>query len=96
MRTSVEALEVVDNHALRRYEVSIEGATAFVTYRRTPQALVLTHAEVPATLRGRGHGARLAYAVLSRLAARGEKIIAHCPYIATYIERHREFASLLA
>jgi predicted GNAT family acetyltransferase len=89
-------LTVTDNVALRRYEISVEGFTAFVDYRRTPSALVLTHAEVPPALRGRGHGARLAQAVLSHLRARGEKIVAQCPFVATYIARHREFASLLA
>jgi predicted GNAT family acetyltransferase len=87
---------VMDNTALRRFEVIVDGVAAFVDYHRTPQALLLTHAEVPVALRGRGHGNRLVRAVLTYLAARGEKIVAQCPFVATYIARNREFASLLA
>jgi predicted GNAT family acetyltransferase len=87
---------VIDNGALHRYELVIEGTTAFVNYHRTPRALVLTHAEVPGSLRGRGHGTRLVRAVLSHLRAQGEKIVPQCPFIAAYMERHREFDALLA
>jgi predicted GNAT family acetyltransferase len=90
------AAVALDNTALRRFELTVDGAVAFVQYHRTPPALVLTHAEVPAALRGRGHGERLARAVLELLAARGEKIVAQCPFIAVYIQRHKEFQTLLA
>ena len=36
-----------DNTARRRYEMAVEGGTAFVTYRAEPDRLILLHAEVP-------------------------------------------------
>jgi len=90
------AVTAIDNAERRRFEVQLDGVIAFVDYRRTPQALVLTHAEVPVALRGRGYGEVLVRAVLEQVAARGEKIVAQCPFIAVYIRRHPQFQSLLA
>jgi predicted GNAT family acetyltransferase len=85
-----------DNAALQRFELQLDGATAFVSYRRTADAVWLTHAEVPAALRGRGLGDLLVRGVLERLRAQGDKIVAQCPFVAVYIQRHPEFAPLLA
>ncbi|MDR3385973.1 MAG: GNAT family N-acetyltransferase [Rudaea sp.] len=87
---------VRDNAAQERYEMQLDGGVAFVTYRRSPDAIVLLHAEVPRELEGRGLGSTLVRSVLEAVRANGEKIVPRCSFIAAYLRRHPEFADLLA
>jgi predicted GNAT family acetyltransferase len=87
--------EVTDNAALRRYEMVIDGVTAFVTYVRQGDRLTLVHTEVPKTLGGRGVGSSLATAVLEDIRSRGLRIVPECDFIAAFIKRHPEFADLV-
>ena len=86
---------VTDDPAASRFEFAVDGAVAFVDYRRTDAVLVLTHAEVPPELEGRGIGSRLVHGVLELVRARGERVVPRCPFIARYIERHSEYADLV-
>ena len=43
-----------DNAAQSRFELAVDGHTAFVVYRKTPDTITLVHTEVPPELGGRG------------------------------------------
>ena len=88
--------ELTDNTAASRFEMAVDGAVAFVEYERRPDAVVLVHTEVPEALGGRGVGSRLAKAVLERVREEGTKLVPRCEFIASYIERHPEYQSLVA
>jgi len=90
------AQEIVDNPVKRRYELAIDGALAFVAYRRSPGLITFVHAEVPPALGGRGIGSRLARAVLETARANGEKVIPQCSFIAAFINKNPEFQDLVA
>ena len=47
---------VRDNKAKSRFELDIDGNIAFANYRATPLAVIITHTEIPAALRGRSIG----------------------------------------
>jgi predicted GNAT family acetyltransferase len=79
---------VTDNSALQRYELVVEGETAFLTYERTPGSIRLLHTEVPETLRGRGFGQTLVTGVLDRARADGLRVVAVCPFVRAYLEKH--------
>ena len=87
---------VRDNSAAARYELPVAGKAAFITYRRAGAVVTLLHAEVPPELRGHGVGAALVRGTLALARAHGDKVIARCPFIVTYIKRHAEFQDLLA
>ncbi len=87
---------VRDNPALSRFEMDVDGATAFATYRRSPGVVTFVHAEVPEALSGKGVGSALAKGALELVRARGEKVVAKCPFIASYIRKHPEVQDLLA
>ena len=87
---------ITDNVAASRFELAIGDLVAFVDYRQSGAALVLAHAEVPRELEGRGIGSRLVRGVLELARARGERLVPRCPFIAHYIERHPEYADLVA
>ncbi|WP_395672599.1 GNAT family N-acetyltransferase [Inquilinus sp.] len=88
--------DVTDNPALSRYEMAVDGVTAFVEYSRDGDVLALTHTEVPEALSGRGVGSALARGTLDQIRAAGLTIRPLCPFIAAYIERHPEYADLVA
>ena len=58
---------VVENAGKSRFELEVEGQTAFAEYRMEGSDLVLTHTEVPASLGGMGIGSRLARGVFDLL-----------------------------
>jgi uncharacterized protein len=87
--------EVTDNAALARYEMVVDGVTAFVTYVRHDGRLTLAHTEVPKALGGRGVGSLLATAVLEDIRRRGLRIVPECEFIAAFIKRRPEFADLV-
>jgi uncharacterized protein len=88
--------ELVDNAAQRRFEMTVDGAVAFVEYApRAGNTLELIHTEVPQALSGRGVGSRLAQAVLEHARGRGAGVVPTCEFMAAYIARHPEFRDLL-
>jgi predicted GNAT family acetyltransferase len=87
--------ELNDNRSLGRYELTIDGATAFITYRRCGNVVILMHTEVPGVLSGRSAGSRLAKEVLDHLKKSGVKIVPECPFIASYVRKHPEFRELV-
>ena len=87
---------VRDNKALGRFELDVEGATAFANYRATPQAIVITHTETPRELRGRGIAYELVKGALDLIRRDGRKVIAGCGFVVDYLDRHPEDADLVA
>ena len=86
---------VVDN-GQGRYEMAVNGETAFVSYRRADGVVDLLHAEVPSHLEGRGHGARLVQGTLDLARSQGDKVRPYCSFVVAYIRRHPEYRDLVA
>jgi predicted GNAT family acetyltransferase len=89
------APQVRDNASLHRYELEVDGFTAFVRYRRTPDAIRFIHTEVPEGLAGKGIGSRLARHVLDAARAEGLHVVPVCPFIAAWMKKHPEYDDLL-
>jgi hypothetical protein len=79
---------VVDNQALKRFELTIDGRTASLEYERTGDTLTLMHTEVPDELRGRRIGETLVKAALEAGRAAGLRIKVVCPFARAYLRRH--------
>jgi predicted GNAT family acetyltransferase len=76
--------EIVDNTAMHRFEMAIEDAIAVAYYQEQDGRVVLLHTEVPQRFSGHVVGSRLAHAVFETLKARGRRVIAKCPFMASY------------
>jgi uncharacterized protein len=83
---------VIDNPTQQRFELSVNGETAFLQYRRTDQALTLIHTEVPPDLRGRHLGDALVKAALEAGRSAGLRIVAVCPFVRAYLRKHPQAA----
>jgi uncharacterized protein len=87
--------KVRDNKALHRFELDAEGQVAFANYRRTPQAIIITHTETPRALRGRGIASELVKGALETIRADGHKVIAGCGFVVDYLGKHPEYRDLV-
>jgi predicted GNAT family acetyltransferase len=87
---------VTDNAAHSRFELALAGSVAFIDYQRAGTRYVLTHAEVPSALRGRGIGAQLTAGALQLVRAQGGSVVARCPYVAQFIAHNAQYQPLLA
>jgi uncharacterized protein len=89
--TTPEA-NVRDNSQAGRYEITREGRTAILAYRRAPGAIALVHTFVPPPLRARGLAKRLVAFALADARGRGERVIPECPFVQAYLQKHPEEA----
>lgn len=87
--------DVKDNPAQSRFELAVGDAVAVAHYHRRGDELVFTHTEVPESLSGKGVGSTLARGALDAARAGGMRVVAHCTFIAGYIQRHPEYQDLL-
>jgi hypothetical protein len=86
--------EVRDNTERHRFELGLDGHTAFSEYRRADGVLTVMHTEVPAELNGRGIGSRLVKGLLDIARAEGLKVRPRCPFVAAYMDKHPDYADL--
>lgn len=87
----------LDNPAAGRYELFVSGTLAgLATYVLSDDTMTIPHTEVQPRFEGQGLGARLAKFALDDARRRGLRVVPRCPFIAAYIERHSEYADLVA
>jgi len=90
-------IEFADHPDARRYELrSGEEVVGFVDYRLAGDVITLVHTEVDPAHSGRGHAATLARGALDDARSRGLAVVPSCPYVASYIDKHPEYADLVA
>lgn len=89
--------EFVDNPRRHRFELrSGDEVLGFVVYRLADDVITLVHTEVDPAHGGQGHAATLARAALDEARKRGLAVVPTCPYVASYIRKHPEYADLVA
>ena len=91
------SVRVQDNTARHRFEaVDDAGAVAgFAQYLRREDHIVFTHTEVDEAFEGQGVGSALARGALDAVRSEGLPVIAQCPFIKDFIERHPDYQDLL-
>ena len=87
-RTPMDQTHVVDNRGASRFELVVNGETAFLVYERPPRSLVLVHTEVPPALRGRHLGDALVKAAIDAAHAERLHVVAVCPFVKSYLAKH--------
>ena len=95
--TDQAQVTVRDHVEAQRFEaVDQDGTVAgFAAYRRSPERVVFTHTEVADAFEGRGVGSQLVRAALDSVRNEGLQVVAQCPFVESWIERHPEYVDLL-
>jgi len=92
-----EHIEVHDAPDASQFELRVDGELAGIArYRRHPGIVEFVHTEIDDRFEGNGLGATLVKAALDAVRDSGERVIATCPFVASYVERHPAYADLVA
>ncbi len=87
--------DIVNNKAHHRYELEVDGHIAATYYELDGGVITFVHTEVPPELGGKGIGSKLIKGALDQVRADGLKVIAQCPFVKAYIDKHPDYADLL-
>jgi predicted GNAT family acetyltransferase len=87
---------IADNPAAARYELHVNGELAgFVDYQRRGAEISLIHTQVEPAFQGEHRATRLARFSLDDARQRGLAVLPYCPYIASWIKKHQDYADLV-
>jgi len=86
--------DVVNNREHHRYELAVEGHIAASYYKVADGVITFMHTEVPPELGGKGVGSKLVKGALDQARAEGLKVVALCPFVKAYIDKHSDYADL--
>ena len=84
------------NPSTHRFEMEVEGHIAFIDYKLTADKLFLIHTEVPKELEGRGIARAIVEKAFQFAKDKGYKVVPICPYIQSYLKKHREWDDIIA
>ena len=89
--------EVRKNVDQQQFEVWVDDEhVGLLTYVPRGNVWLLPHTEVQPAFEGRGLAGELVRATLDEARAEGVTVIPACPYVARWIERHPDYADLVA
>jgi hypothetical protein len=91
-----ETGEVRHDEEGHRFELTRGGETGYLTYALEGGTIRFTHTIVPPALEGHGVGSRIVRAGLDHARAQELKVVPQCSFVRGYIERHRDYADLVA
>ena len=73
----------------------VDGHLAATYYKVADGVITFIHTEVPPELGGRGVASALIRGALEQVRADGLKVIAQCPFVKAFIEKHADYQDLL-
>lgn len=83
-------VDVIDNTETHRFEVKLDGETAFAEYRLKPGQIVLPHTVVPPAFEGKGVASALARYAFGYARAQGLMVVPTCPFMSAWVKKHPE------
>ncbi|MGK2905548.1 MAG: GNAT family N-acetyltransferase [Desulfuromonadales bacterium] len=86
---------ITNNQSVERFEIKYEKFMALLEYKITDNQMTLVHTEVPKELEGKGLGGKLVKFALEHALLNNLGVVAQCEFAQSYIERHKEYSSLL-
>ncbi|MCW2841286.1 MAG: family N-acetyltransferase [Aeromicrobium sp.] len=89
--------KVVHNVDEQRYEIRVDGILAgYTEAKEDGEVVVFPHTVVFEQFERQGLAAEVVTGALDDIRVRGKKIVAQCPYVARFVEKHSDYADLLA
>ncbi len=91
MSNNFKDIPLENNTSRKRFEINLNGSTAFIEYNLENGLLTLVHTEVPEALRGQGAGSAIILKTLEYARENKLTIKPVCPFVVAYIQRHPEW-----
>ena len=89
-------LVVRDAPEASRYEARVDDRLAGASfYERVGNVVVFTHTEVDTAFEGQGVGGRLVRGALDDVRRQGGQVVARCPFVRAWLERHPDYQDLV-
>jgi predicted GNAT family acetyltransferase len=79
-----------------RFETEVDGHGCVLEYRLDDGIASMNRVYVPKPVEGRGIAGAITRAALDHARAADWRVIPNCPYVLSWIERHPDYADLLA
>ncbi len=95
MKPEYENLKVIKNEDSKRFELTVDGYTAFIDYKERNGVITLIHTESPEELAGRGVATALIEKTLAYLENNKITLVPLCPLVVAYIKRHPEWVRIV-
>jgi hypothetical protein len=90
----IEIVEVPEHH---RFDIRLAGErVGLVTYRDDGGIRTFVHTEVQPDHEGQGLAGQLVGHALDETRTAGLRVVPECSYVSAFIERHPEYADLVA
>lgn len=87
---------VINAGELKRYEISADGVYAgLASYVDTRSQRIFYHTEIDDKFAGRGLASTLIAFALDDTRAAGIRIVAICPFVAAYVDKHEDYDDIL-
>jgi len=86
---------ITRNDAAGRFEVTVEGHLAELTFRRDDNRLILEHTGVPEAIGHHGIAAELAEAAFRFAEDENLSVVPRCPYVRAWLDKHPEQAHIV-
>ena len=86
------------NEERNRFEIRTEDGrlAGIAQYTTRPGVVEFIHTEVDDQFEGHGIGSRLVRAALDDVRAAGDRVVPTCPFFKSWIEKHEDYADLVA
>ena len=79
-----------------RFLTEPDGVACVLDYALAASVMTITHTGVPSEVGGRGIAAELTRFALDAARREGWKVVPACSYAAAWLQRHPDYADLLA
>lgn len=88
--------EIHHDPGAHRFTTVVEGSEAELTYYYDGEVMVINHTGVPRPIERRGIASELVRAAFEFARSAGWKVRPACSYAALWVQRHSQYADLLA
>lgn len=93
MKPEFEQLQLVKS--AERFELTVDGYSAFIDYTASENIIKLIHTESPDELAGRGVATALIEKTLQYLKENNIELLPLCPLVFAYIKKHKEWIEIV-
>jgi predicted GNAT family acetyltransferase len=90
-----DELILTNNTTENRFEITLKGQKAFISYRKIGNTFLLIHTEVPNALQDQGIAAALVEKTFKYLEENHLKMRPYCTYVQFYLKKHPEWTRIM-